>query len=47
VVGYRRPSGAEGPWLVPIPEPIIFWASLPYVPFVPIGGLETELFFDD
>jgi hypothetical protein len=25
----------------------IFWASPPYVPFVPIGGLETELFFDD
>jgi Lipoxygenase len=24
-----------------------FWASTPYVPFVPIGGLETELFFDD
>ena len=47
MVGYRRPSGAEGPWLVPIPEPIIFWASLPYVPFVPIGGLETELFFYD
>jgi lipoxygenase len=25
----------------------IFWASPPYVPFVPIGGIETELFFDD
>ena len=25
----------------------IFWASPPYVPFVPIGGLETDLFFDD
>jgi Lipoxygenase len=24
-----------------------FWASTPYVPFVPIGGPETELFFDD
>ena len=25
----------------------IFSFSTPYVPFVPIGGLETELFFDD
>jgi hypothetical protein len=25
----------------------IFWSSTPYVPFVPIGGPETELFFDD
>ena len=25
----------------------IFWASPPYVPFVPIGGIETDLFFDD
>jgi hypothetical protein len=24
-----------------------FWASTPYVPLVPIGGPETELFFDD
>jgi hypothetical protein len=24
-----------------------FWASTPYVPFVPIGGVERELFFDD
>jgi hypothetical protein len=24
-----------------------FWASTPYVPFVPIGGPETDLFFDD
>jgi hypothetical protein len=26
---------------------LIFWASPPYVPFVPIGGPETDLFFDD
>src|SRR5262245_18482754 len=25
----------------------IFWASTPYVPLVPIGGPETDLFFDD
>ena len=25
----------------------IFWATPPYVPFVPLGGLETDLFFDD
>ena len=25
----------------------IFWATPPYVPFVPIGGIETDLFFDD
>jgi hypothetical protein len=25
----------------------IFAFSTPYVPFVPIGGAETELFFDD
>src|SRR5215475_3463005 len=25
----------------------IFWATPPYVPFVPIGGVETDLFFDD
>jgi hypothetical protein len=25
----------------------IFWASPTYVPFVPTGGIETELFFDD
>jgi hypothetical protein len=25
----------------------IFWSSTPYVPFVPIGGPETDLFFDD
>ena len=25
----------------------IFWASPPYVPFVPIGGIDTDLFFDD
>lgn len=24
-----------------------FWASPPYVPFVPIAGIETDLFFDD
>ena len=24
-----------------------FWASTPYVPFVPIGGVDRELFFDD
>jgi hypothetical protein len=24
-----------------------FWASPPYVPFVPIGGIDTDLFFDD
>ena len=24
-----------------------FWASPPYEPLVPLGGLETELFFDD
>ena len=24
-----------------------FWASPPYVPFVPIGGMENDLFFDD
>ena len=24
-----------------------FWASPPYVPFVPIAGEETDLFFDD
>lgn len=24
-----------------------FWASPPYAPFVPLGGEETELFFDD
>ena len=24
-----------------------FWASPPYVPFVPIGGVDTELFFAD
>jgi hypothetical protein len=24
-----------------------FWASPPYVPFVPIAGAETDLFFDD
>lgn len=24
-----------------------FWASPPYEPFVPLGGLESELFFDD
>ena len=24
-----------------------FWASPPYVPFVPIGGAQAELFFDD
>jgi hypothetical protein len=25
----------------------IFWATPPYVPFVPIGGFDTELFFED
>lgn len=25
----------------------IFWATPTYVPFVPIGGIETDLFFDD
>src|SRR5262245_582080 len=25
----------------------IFWATPPYVSFVPIGGIETDLFFDD
>ena len=25
----------------------IFWATPTYEPFVPIGGPETELFFDD
>jgi hypothetical protein len=24
-----------------------FWASTPYVPLVPIGGSDTDLFFDD
>ena len=24
-----------------------FWASTPYVPFVPIGGVDRDLFFDD
>ena len=24
-----------------------FWASPPYVPFVPLAGEETDLFFDD
>jgi hypothetical protein len=24
-----------------------FWASTAYVPFVPIGGVDRELFFDD
>jgi hypothetical protein len=25
----------------------IFWASPPYVPYVPLGGVESDLFFDD
>jgi hypothetical protein len=25
----------------------VFWGSTPYVPFVPIGGAETDLFFHD
>ena len=25
----------------------VFWASPTYVPFVPLGGIESELFFDD
>jgi hypothetical protein len=25
----------------------IFWATPPYVPFVPLEGTETDLFFDD
>ncbi len=25
----------------------IFWASPPYVPYIPLGGVESDLFFDD